>query len=46
MKQLFQETLNKYHQLGIKYDEETNHSQNREAQKTMGCIFAKYVVMQ
>ena len=46
MKQLFQETLNKYHQLGIKYDEETNHSQNREAQKLWDAFFAKYVVMQ
>lgn len=46
MKKLFQETLNKYHQLGIQYDKETDHSQNREAQQYWDAFFAKSVLSQ
>ena len=46
MKKLFQNTLNKYHQLGIQYDKETDHSQNREAQQYWDAFFAKSVLSQ
>ncbi len=41
MKQIFNQTLNKYHQLSIQYDKETDHSKNREAQLYWDEFFVK-----
>jgi hypothetical protein len=43
MKKIFSDMMNKYHQLGIDYDRETEHSQNTEAQKHWNLFFAKYL---
>jgi hypothetical protein len=43
MKKIFSDMMNKYHQLGIDYDRETEHSQNTEAQNHWNLFFAKYL---
>ncbi len=43
MQKIFSDMMNKYHQLGIDYDRETEHSHNTEAQKHWNLFFAKYL---
>lgn len=41
LKTIFSTTMEKYHALGLKYDEETEHSKNKESQEKWNTFFAK-----
>ena len=41
IKQLFDSVMSKYRQMGLKYDEETNHSKDQQSQEKWNAFFAK-----
>ena len=43
MKNIFYTTMHKYDELGVQYDRETDHSQQKEAQQHWNTFFAKYI---
>ncbi len=41
LKAIFSNTMEKYHAMGLKYDEETDHSKNKESQEKWNTFFTK-----
>jgi hypothetical protein len=37
---IFTDTMKKYHEMQLKYDEETNHSKNKESQEKWNVLLA------